>query len=266
MTKGQIAISVAKITAVGAVLAALIAAIPNIISALSPKAGQKIYIRVVPQNPNVKVVPELHAETTASDVETLRDISMWDLRGWKAVAAGETNLRVSPANYINYLHVKKLKDVGVYRAHYSTNGSAIDIRCITHPAEILTEEKSSNHPGEGKKEYEVDVDVSTIPVNHEFLIVVEATYWNSFQNPTGEEASTYTDEDMHQMDELAMFVLLPDGKPFKSVQRWERPSKSSEKAPYHSNERLYQDDSGRFVYWSISDRKPDHHYQITWTW
>lgn len=264
MTRTETAILAAKITAAGVVMAAVIAAIPGTISALKPQQENKIV--VVPPPENLKPVPKLNEETAASDVETLRDVSMWDLRGWKPVPKGSENQRISPANYINYLHVRKINAVNEYRAHFSTSGSAIDMRCITHPAKILLSAGSPDHPGEGNKEYEIDVDISKVPVNREFLIVIEATYWNGFQDDKHGATATYTDEDMKQMDELAMFVLMPENKPFKNVQRWDRPTKSPQKLPYQGDERLYQDNAGRFIYWSIANREADHHYQLAWDW
>lgn len=264
MPSGTTAVKVAKITAIGVVLAALIGAGATMYATWNKPKEQPPIVVVTP-NAEVKQVPQLNSETTASAVETLRDISMWDLRGWKQISVGQTNPRFSPVNYINYLHVKKLQSVDSYRAHYATSGSLIDLRCITHTAQVLTQEGAIDHPGEDKREYEVDVDVSKAPLNQEFLIVIEGTYWNSFQNAT-EEVSTYTDEDMHFMDELAIFVLMPESKPFRNVQRWARITGSTQKLEYRGEERFYEDKDGRFVYWSIGDRQRNHHYQLTWDW
>lgn len=274
-TERNNAVTIAWIGAIGVILAAVAAMFGQTISAYLTKGSSKgtgvtpivIPLQVVPPV-EAKTVATLHEETPSSEIETLRDVSMWDLRAWRPVLPGTSDNRYSAVNYVNYLHVRKLKPVDVYRAHYSTDGAMIDLRCITHRAEILQQAGEGQHPGEDKHTYEVVVDVKDVAVGNEFLIVVEGTFWNDFQNLKQEEASTYTDEDIHQMNELAMFIMMPEQKPFTNTKRWERPSKSpdSSKVAYDGNERFYTDQNGRFVYWSIQNRKPNTHYQLTWDW
>jgi hypothetical protein len=222
---------------------------------------------VVPPNTNVKSVDKL-SEESDEGFQTLRDISIFDLRGWKQVSPSETNLRVSPANYINYLHVKKTKEAKVYRAHYATTGTLIDLRCITQESQVLQQATPIEHVGQNVKEYEVDVNIENLEINKEFLIVIEGTYWNSFQDLIEESASTYTDKDIAQLDELSIFVLLPEHRPFKGLKLWDHATgaSESEKTEYRGKQNLYADKDGHFIYWSIIDRKPDHHYELTWTW
>jgi hypothetical protein len=222
-------------------------------------------VTVVPPNAGVKKVPEL-SEVSDEGFQTLRDISVFDLRGWKQVPPSETNTRVSPANYINYLHVKKTRAAKTYRAHYATSGSGIDLRCITHTADVLQESEPKEHAGGKVKEYEVAVNVEDVPLDKEFLIVIEGTYWNSFQSLAEESASTYTDKDIGQLDELALFILLPENKPFKGYRLWSENTNGSNRGEYRGENKVYADRDGRFLYWTISERKPDHHYQVTWTW
>lgn len=265
-------VTLAKITAVQAIAVALIAVLGTGISGItgyiiakekSPAAP--VVTTVVPPNSNIKTVPKLNEESDEG-FQTLRDISVFDLRGWKQVLPSETNPRVSPANYINYLHVKKTHEAKIYRAHYDTSGTAIDLRCITHEAQILQEAIPIEHEGQKVKEYEVDVNIEDIPIDKEFLIVIEGTYWNSFQNLSEESASTYTDKDIVQLDELSVFILLPENKPLKGYNLWSQSTGPSEKNEFRGDNRLYVDRGGRFLYWSIGERKPDHHYQVTWTW
>jgi hypothetical protein len=68
------------------------------------------------------------------------------------------------------------------------------------------------------------------------------------------------------MDELAIFILMPEGKPFHDPLRWERITDQATRLQYDGNERFYTDKDGRFIYWSIQKRKPNRHYQLTWNW
>ena len=269
-------VTVAVVGAAAVILAAFFSSFGSAISAYitshhpEDKEKPSVIVQVMPQIvPPVlaKEVLQLNPETGASEIETLRDVSMWDLRSWKRVPLVQANTRYSPVNYVNYLHVRKLREAKTYRAHYSTSGALIDIRCITHPYTVLQRTGlDTAHPGEGKKTYELDVDVGDAQVGHEFLIVIEATYWNNFQEAGSQEVATYTDEDMRQMDELAIFILMPESKPFHNPQRWQRVTSSETREPYDGNERFYTDKDGRFMYWSIQNRRPNHHYQLTWDW
>jgi len=214
---------------------------------------------VVPPREPV-TVDSLPAPST-SEFELLRDMSLWDLRGWREVPPNKTADRVSPAHYLNYLHVKKRMPVNTYTAHYSTGGAAIDLRSITHASEVF-KEGSQQHPGE--LNYAVKVDVSGVPVGQEFLIVIEATYWNGFQRQL-ESAATYTDNDIGDLGELGMIVLFPDGKPFQDVRRVEVSEERTER-DYRQPDTFYADRDGRFIYWDVRTRQPNKHYKLTWKW
>ena len=96
--------------------------------------------------------------------------------------------------------------------------------------------------------------------------MIEGTFWNSFQNLTQESASTYTDKDIAQLDELSLFVLLPENKVLKGYSLWSQKTGSAAKSEFRGDNRLYADRVGRFLYWNTGERKPDHHYELTWTW
>jgi hypothetical protein len=271
--KAEGAVRAAKIGVLGTIIATMITATATFfVGIYTAKANEKkpatpiqINLNTVPPATNVKQVQDLPEDPDDTDFETLRDVSVFDLRGWKRLAPNEQNPRSSPANYINYLHVKKIRPAKLYKAHYHTSGSGIDLRCMTHSFEILEKQKPEQHAKDGGHEYEMDVNVEDMPVGKEFLVVIEATYWNSFQGLAGDDASTYTDTDIHQMQELSLFVLLPDTKPFKEVDRLAGPT-GSEKQGFRDEEKFYQDKDHRFFYWDIIKRQPNYHYQAKWSW
>jgi hypothetical protein len=257
------AIIVALITTLGGGIAGFVVASVNV-KANKPNEEKAPSLTVVPVPANIRTVPSLGKSDTEGTM-TLRDISIFDLRAWKDVPEAEKATRYSPVNYINYLHVKKTKAKKEYLAHYTTTGIAIDLRCITHDAEILEVKPNKEHPGTMEKTYAVRINIETMPIDKEFLIVIEGTYWNSFQSPGEQSASTYTDRDISQLDEIALIVLLPDNKPCRNVKYWGYPD-GKDKKTYRESARRYEDVQGRFIYWSILERAPDHHYKVTWEW
>lgn len=261
-------VEVAKISAWQAIVVALITLVSSVTGTYfvtraniqRPQPGTQ----VVPPPVTTKTV-EAFGEMSDAAFQLLRDNSIFDLRSWRQVPESEKDNRYSPANYINYLHVKKVKPVKNYYARYSTPGHhIIDLRCITHHAQILRREQPKEHPGEN--EYAIEVDVSEMPVNQEFLIVIEATYWNIFQNQKEEMAATYTDEDITALGELGLIVLFPENKPFTGYSLWSHPNTNERDEQYILPSILYPDKGGKFIYWSITTRKTNSTYTLKWTW
>ena len=227
---------------------------------------EKIQINVVPkQNPTL--VEELPIEeNNTDDYNLIKDISVFDLRNWKYTPEIYQNQRYSPVNYTNYLHVKKLKPVDYIVAHYSTSGYAIDMRCITHIADFFVQKDQEKfHQKSREKQYALKIDVSKVPVGKEFLIVLEGTYWNSFNDTIHGDASTYTDKEVLGMEELGLIVLFPERKPFRNIDYFNTVG-DKEETSYLSNSSKYEDKKKRFVYWSIFERSPNNHYTIKWDW
>ena len=56
---------------------------------------------------NTNLVKELPEESNSDLYQLIKDISIFDLRQWKAVPDSLKDTRYSPANYTNYLHIKK---------------------------------------------------------------------------------------------------------------------------------------------------------------
>lgn len=215
---------------------------------------------VVPEQDKLKV--DSLPKATYGEYKLITDISIFDLRGWKPVLESEKNSKISPANYINYLHVMKTKPIDKIIAHYSTGGCDIDLRCITHNYKQYVQNTSNEHVNE--KNYGIAIDVSDIPVNVEFLIIVEATYWNGFSNIVRESASTYTDKEIVGLEELALIVLLPFDKPVKDVFRFA--GQNNQMQPYRESDKYFVDQNKRFIYWSVKNIKADTHYKLDWTW
>src|SRR4051812_35699771 len=82
-------VTVAKITAIQAIAVGLIALLGSAITGITgymiarkKPPAEAAQTSVVPPNPNLKTVPKLNEESDEGFL-TLRDISVFDLRGWK---------------------------------------------------------------------------------------------------------------------------------------------------------------------------------------
>lgn len=222
--------------------------------------------------PSKNVVPQVAAssvqalpEETSGDqyFDLFKDISVFDLRSWRPTSKTEMQTRHSPANYTNYLNLRKKKDQAKYVARYSTSGYAIDMRSITHTGVLYT---TTDTQHEGNKQYAIEVNVAAEPVGKDFLLVVEGTYWNGFANEAEESASTYTDSDITKLGELGLAILFPEGKPFTSFELLQRQKGWQDFVPLSEGSKFYADKSQLFIYWSITTRTPDTEYKVVWKW
>ncbi|HSU69562.1 MAG TPA: hypothetical protein VLJ39_21945 [Tepidisphaeraceae bacterium] len=251
------------VQAAAAMMVAIIGAVGGYFVAVA-KAPAPTSPSIVPARATTRVNEFAHGDDEAFVL--LRDQSVWDLRGWKDTPPDKQGSRFSPANYLNYLHVKKTRPTQKYAAHFETSGYAIDLRCITHDAKVYERLAGHDRQHATGKEYQVEVDVSSVPVDQEFLIVIEATYWNGFQGEH-QDASTYTDADTGDLGELGLIVLFPDSRPFKpsTVNLFNGPS-PEQLRPFRGDSSFYKDLDGRFLYWDIRPRLPNQHYTVKWDW
>lgn len=269
--KEDSSVKVAKVGLWQAVLVSLITAVGGGLGVYftvnarsgSPSGEAKPVVVVPFQNTNV--VRKLPEESNAALYDLFKDISIFDLRQWKPTPDSLKNTRHSPANYINYLHLKKSRPLDKIVIHYATTGFAIDMRCITNSFDFYQQQNPTVHNGQVWKEYALVIDVSSMPLDREFLIVVEATYWNGFRNLQSEDAATYTDAEANELDELGLIVFFPEAKPFTNYQFLDKPENGMEDS-YRGVQSFYADINRKYIYWSVKDRQPSHHYKLKWNW
>ncbi|MBX3159189.1 MAG: hypothetical protein KF773_24685 [Deltaproteobacteria bacterium] len=211
-------------------------------------------------------------ENNPTDFSTLRDISIFDLRAWKPVPPDKTTGRVSPANYINYIHIRRnSREAKTFHGHYATSGSVIDLRAITHPYTVQeVRDLPTTAPRDRQCDFHqhcfvIDVDVSGTPVDTEFLIVIEATYWNGFPGDAS-DAMTYTDADVNSLAELGLFVLFPLDKPFWSDHVTWQCGKDETFREYMKPSYYFKDRDNHFIYWAVQKPAADCHYRVDWKW
>jgi hypothetical protein len=231
-------------------------------------AGALVYFGVPShQVLSPSVVPPVNAQaidktTPNSDLDfrVIRDISVFDLRSWTPTTKNDA--RYSPANYINYLTVRKIREARQFRAQYATTGYAIDLRCVSHKFQLYRVESNDETK---TKTYEIAINVSDLPINSEFLIVIEGTYWNGFRNVSEESASTYTTNDIDLLQELSLILLLPKDKPIQSASLLTA-AEQRVLAPYSGESIINQDPDGRYLYWRIPRPKQHSEYTVKWRW
>ena len=250
-------------SAIGSVLAFVAGLLLPIGKSLPHPFSSSATAQTVPQVVPTQVA-KLPAETSDdADFDLLKDISVFDLRGWKPVPADAKDSRYSPANYTNYLHLRKKTAAKTYVIRFGTTGYAIDARSMSHSGTLYT---TATKKDPELKEYALEVDVSSEPIGKDFLLVIEGTYWNGFSNPEKEFASTYTNKDMMSLGELGLLVLFPEQKPFKTFELLQRTELAAKFTSMTENSKFYPDSGKQFIYWSVTNRRPSTEYKIEWGW
>jgi|GEM_PF-6605186 len=209
------------------------------------------------------------AELPAGDVKAFKvisDLSVFDLQYWKPVPPDEVNTRWSPALYSNVLRIRKVAPGRWFSAHYATSGSAIDLRCISHPARAFDKPKSKVHETDAEYEYGMLVDLGDLPVGREAEVVIQGIYWNGFSDEHGESASTYTDTDYDEAEDLELLVVAPGKKPLKSIELLASVGDSPAKISFRGKRELEVGPKGSFARWSIHNLEPSEHYTMRWGW
>jgi hypothetical protein len=225
------------------------------------RAGQTSIIEVSQLTPNTTC--------NTHGVCTLRDIMAWDLRRVVPVRPEEVKAdKVSPAHFINYLHmVRRRPEQTTMCAHYSTSGHSIDFNIVTHTAIRGIEHLrnvNSRHEAQHHEQYALELDISSEPVGHEFLVIIEGIYWNGFRQPT-ETAETYSDDESLDGGELSVLVVFPPQSPPSNIARTEINDATEQRAEYRGLE-IFPDGHERYIFWSIRTPRSGYHYELKWDW
>jgi hypothetical protein len=200
-----------------------------------------------------------------------RDTSILDLRAvgeapWYTALPGwgliEKKPRIRPAVLKNYMVVRKIAPADRLHLTYGTSGK-LDVRCVTHSA---TYRRAERVQGETTVEtWEVIADVSAIPVGQEFEVAVEATYWNAFRGPKGDDYTTYAHEQT-EPEELSVMLFFPDEKSFKDIAVTEYGPSDSTGRPFQGQSRSWIGEQKRTYFWTTASNRPSWYYKVAWTW
>ncbi len=240
-------------------------------------AATPIVAAVVQRNSQAPFQPPVSARVVATirepeyrDFRFVRDISYLDLRnsltqpwytylpGWKRVAGRHSRIR--PASLLNYMLVRKIGPADTIHIAYSTSG-LLDLRCLTQTYSVQTSYEDDQNVGD------LIIDVGSIPINSEFAIITELTYWDAFGGKTGDDFTTYSHNQQDQPEDVSVVLIFPDAKPFTEISALEQP-------PGNSTMRIFEGVGQNFVgprnqtyYWSTTKTGIGRwFYTIRWKW
>jgi hypothetical protein len=152
--------------------------------------------------------------------------------------------------------VKKIAPADYIYIKYSTSGT-LDLRCLTQPYTIQLSEKGD--------EGQIIADVRSVDIGAEFAIVTEVTYWNAFRGSRGDDFTTYTHNQQNIPEGIALAIIFPDDKPFKSLQVLEQPPNASTMR-LASSGTAWPSPENRTYYWATRSAGGEWFFTAKWTW
>ena len=199
-----------------------------------------------------------------------KDIRIVDLRSRvplpKEALEESFKEKISPVTWMRYTLLTKDKEVNHPLDFEFASTRFLYPRCLTHEAEYIRSEDAHFHGEQVLKNiWHVRVNLKDEPVSeHPFLVLNEATYWNSFRGETQEWLSITAHE--HARTELiGVIILFPEKKPFKNFSLYEYKHGTPKKRLRRPTTVIPSDNSQSLV-WKIANPQPGYAYQIDWTW
>ena len=223
-------------------------------------------ISVVPKPPDSAVEEVNHLDKPNYEALVfLKDIRVVDLRSRRKIPKSMEDKPFSPTTWTRYTLVRKTRQVDDITFQFATTGVGLSPRCLSHPYKLRRAVESDIHGGRIlKQNWEIVVNVSEVPVDQEFLIINEVTYWNSFRGEESEWASIKAQSET--TEEIGLLVIFPDEKPYKHFTMFSYPHGSDQKQPFRGDLSIFPSKTFRTFYWKIPNPRADYAYELDWTW
>jgi hypothetical protein len=225
----------------------------------------------IPPPPSAVQTVQKISDPSYESFRFIRDVSILDLRSvdsapWYFHLPGYSLVhkksRICPGILKSYMILKKIMPIDKIHLVYATSGK-LDVRCLTHVADY----KKTEQIVDSKliETWEVIADVSTVPVNQEFEIAVEATYWDGFSGKLGDDYTTYA-HTQTEPEVLSVLILFPDNKPFKDIKATEYSSSGGNGHPIQGDVRTTPGPQNQTFYLTTVSQRPNEYYKIAWAW
>jgi hypothetical protein len=208
-------------------------------------------------------------EPDYKDFLFIRDVTYLDLRGslsrpWYAYIPGWARLvgphvHTRPVRLLNYMQIRKTAETNEIHIKYGASG-LLDMRCLTHSYSLENASEDKQNVGQ------IIADVRSVPLNTEFTLITQVTYWNSFSGAGSEDFTTYTHKQAGQSEEISTVIVFPDSKPFKSIDTYQKAPDSNEVHPFQGTSQQVKGPQNLAYYWSTTQNSGQWFYTFRWTW
>ena len=251
----------------------LITTITAAVSAAVPIVIAKIF--ELGFNPNPYIVQSTEdiqsctdcPQSFPSNIDLRKDIKVFDMRGNKPVAPHEQDRKISPTNLFRYIVLqKKSEEVKSIDFEIVTDGLTIDAQCLTHLC-TLHKPQSPEYKGESSLFTSiVRVNLERDPIDKDILIVIEATYWNTFTNKKNDKHGL--GHKTIQSEFFAIVALAPRQFQFSNIKLLETKSSGSGESPpiVYQGPKAFISHNKKVLSWKIENPTPNSIYDMEWDW
>ena len=233
--------------------------------------GQHIAHTTAPQSVQQVQRAELLPMENREAFEFVRDLGILDLREsqsqpWYSSISflKSANKLIKPAIFRNVMIVRKKSPANNLIMHYSTSGTLV-VRCLSHEA-TYTENKDTSE--EDKTDtWAVSVDVSAVPLNTDFEVIVEATYYDAFSTIKQTDFTQYANK-QDEPEDVSLAIIFPEDKKMKSISVEEIPPFEKPR-PFTGTARAFpaeQNSPTENYYWTTTNTRSGYYYHFTWDW
>lgn len=211
---------------------------------------------------------EEHASLGTPDYagfDILTDERTWDLRGWQDLSVQAGLKMTSYVIMTRTCRVLKASEAHEIRFEGRTDGEELFLRSPSHLASSreLVQTQPSFVGARRTKVRQLAIDVSDVPVGTEFTVRIEATYWDSLQDPKDRWIGAVG---YPRSDRIRMIVLLPENMPLKRYKLQQAPSNREPPAAFDGPIRVIQSEDGLSHMWDIPNPSGGFVYSMILDW
>jgi hypothetical protein len=215
-------------------------------------------------HPSTTVEPTLTRQDYSA-FEFLADRRVWDLRLWKPVPPGRRHEYLSAVCLTDRQRMKKLRPVDEYRSEVRTSGLAAFVESASHPRSfrVIAEREKVLVGGEEMKARQQVLDLRGVPVDEEFEVRTEATFWNNLQDDNDRWLGVIGYDGSFK---VSMLFIFPPDRPIRDFQLLVAPTGNMMPRPYTGRKTLLVGPNRDYLYWDILEPQARHVYLVRWKW
>lgn len=223
-----------------------------------------------------KVIRGPHPSTTIqraltrqdrSAFEVLEDRRVWDLRLWRPVPTDRRTEYVSAVCLSDRQRIKKIKPVDEYRGEARTSGlvAFIEPASSSRPFRIVAQQEQEFVGAEQMKARQFILDIGDVPVDQEFEVRTETTFWNNLQNDKDRWLGVIGYSGSFK---VSMLFIFPSDRPVGDFRLLVAPAGKTRQdpIPYTGRKTLIVGPNRDYLYWDVREPKANRVYIVHWKW
>ncbi len=224
-------------------------------------------MRVTTPSSQRKETLEFPARTTSGfELETYTIV--FDLRSFKPIPSKYRGKKHSYVVQEILQTIRKTSKSETYFLPAHTSGFDVYVRSMTKEPRLTAIHANEADERAVLGKYPVkprlfEFDVSNIPDNGKFGLHILKTYVDAFQN---EDQSWVGVNVGLPTRSISYIILFPKDRPYTAFKRFANDSNSSPSTLPSDEQFLADEENHLWIWWKITDPKPNYEYNVDWEW